>query len=532
VSVDRLVDDLWGESPPPTAAKIVRNSVSLLRRQLGDRLVTEPPGYLLRVEADELDSERLENAVRSGDLGKLNKALASWRGPPLKQFAYEPFAQEEISRLEDLRLAAFEAQVEAQLELGWHREAVQQLEALVREYPLRERLCGLLMLALYRSGEQAKALEAYRELRRRLDEELGIEPGPALRELERKILNQDQSLAAPPPAQKLDKPRSRSRALRVVVAVALVVLVAASSAAFVVTRHSRDGLGQIHPNYVGLIDPKTNQIVAELPVGIRPGPVAAGAGSVWVGNLDDRDLTRIDSQRRTIVGTISLANRTPTGLAVGAGGVWVAHGLRGELSLVERHFGGRKTITVTAHPVGALGSVAIGAASVWAAYGDSTLARILPTPVRVSGSVLTGTSPAAVTVGGGAVWVANSGDATVQRFIPPTFEEGPIPPVIPVGRQPAALAYGEGALWVACRGDDIVERLDPRTGSVVTIPVGDAPAALTVGANAIWVANSGNGTVSSIDPAKRRVVRTIDVGNHPAGVVFADGLLWVTSQGQ
>jgi YVTN family beta-propeller protein len=256
----------------------------------------------------------------------------------------------------------------------------------------------------------------------------------------------------------------------------------------------------------------------------------AGAGSVWVGNLDDRNLTRIDSRRRTTVGTIELGNRTPTGLAVGAGSVWVAHGLRGQLSRVETEFGGRKTIAVTARPLGSLGSVALGAGYAWAAYGDSTLARILPRMVRVSGSVLSGASPAAVTVGRGAVWVANSGEATVQRFDPDTFEEGPIPPTFNVGRHPTALSYAEGALWVACRGDDVVERLDPRTNSLITIPVGDAPVALAVGAGAIWAANSGDGTISRIDPEKNRVVRTIDVGNAPAGLAFADDLVWVASE--
>jgi YVTN family beta-propeller protein len=532
VSVDRLVDELWGESPPPTAAKIVRNSVSLLRRQLGERLVTKPPGYRLYIERGELDSERLEAAVQSGDLEELNEALALWRGPPLAQFAYEPFAQEEISRLEELRLAAIEAQVEAQLEQGRHREALGQLEALVREYPLRERLCGQLMLAHYRSGEQAKALETYRQIRRRLDEELGIEPGPPLRKLERKILNQDESLAAPVVAR-TEMPPARRRALWVVVVGTLVLLAAAASAAFVATRHSGHGLGQIRPNHVGLIDPKTNEVVAEIPVGIRPGPVAAGAGSVWVGNLVDRDLTRIDPRRRMAIGTISLGNRTPTGLAVGAGFVWVAHGLRGELTRVEPEFGGLERIQVATRPLGApLGSVAIGTPYVWAAYGDSTLARIEPGSLRRSGSALTGTSPAAVVVGGGAIWVANSGEATVQRFDPSTFEEGPIPPRIHVGRQPSALAYWDGAVWIACRGDDVVERLDPRTNSLVPIPVGDAPVALAVGAGAVWVTNSADGTVSRIDPATKRVVRTIEVGNRPGGMAFADSVVWVASQGR
>jgi YVTN family beta-propeller protein len=530
VSVDRLVDELWRESPPPTAAKIVRNSVSLLRRELGDRLVTRPPGYLLRVEEGELDSERLERAVRSGDLESLTQALDLWRGPPLSQFAYESFAQDEIARLEELRLAAVELRVDAELALGRHAGVLAELEALVRQHPLRERLYGQLMLALYRSGRQSDALEAYRQARRSLDEQLGIEPGPALRELERKILNQDDSLVAPMRAPARASPERR-RGLTLVVAGAAVLLAAALAAALLATRDSARGLSQIPANRVGVIDPETNAIVAEIPVGIRPGPIVAGPRAVWVGNLQDRNLTRIDPRQRSATGAISLDNRTPTGVAVGADGVWVAHGLRGELSRVESQFGEvTQTIAVTARPYGApTGSVAVGAGYVWTVYGDSTLARIQPTAVRVAGSVLAGASPAAVVVGGGAVWVANAGDATVQRFDPSTFEEGPVR-TISVGRQPVGIAYGEGAVWVVSRGDDVVTRIDPGTNSVLTVRVGDAPAAVAVGAGAVWVANSGDGTVSRIDTGTTEVVETIDVGNAPAGIAFADDVVWVAAQ--
>jgi YVTN family beta-propeller protein len=531
VSVDRLIDELWGESPPPTAAKIVRNSVSLLRRELGDRLVTQPPGYLLRVEQDELDSERLERALESGDLERLTEALGLWRGPPLSQLAYEQFAQQEIARLEELRLAAVEASVEAQLGLGRHADVIGELEVLVRQHPLRERLSGQLILALYRSGQQVKALEAYRHVRRSLDEQLGIQPGPALRDLERRILNQDESLAAPPAAHP-PRPSGRPRGLALVVAGALVLLVAAVAAAFLATRDSAHGLSVIQPNHVGMIDPKTNAFVAEIPVGIRPGPIAVGAGSVWVGNLEDRNMTRVDPRRRMAVAAISLGSRTPTGLAVGAGAVWVAHGLSGELSRVDAEFGQvTKTVTVTARPYGAsTGSVAVGAGHVWAAFGDSTLARVQPTTARVSGSVLAGSNPAAVVVGAGAVWVANSGGATVQRFDPNTFEEGPIRPTISVAGQPSGMAYGDRALWIACRADDVVTRVDPSTNSAITIHVGDAPGAVAVSPGAVWVANSDDGTISRIDTHTNEVVRTIEVGGTPSGITYADGLVWVSVQ--
>jgi YVTN family beta-propeller protein len=522
VSTDRLIEALWGERAPGTAHKAVQVHVSQLRKALGkDRIVTRTPGYQVIVEPGELDLERFETLV---SVGNLEGALALWRGEPLADLAYESFAQVEIARLEELHVATVEDRIDADLERGRHAAVVGELDGLVRKHPLRERLYGQLMLALYRSGRQAEALDAYHEARRRLDEQLGIEPGPALRELERGILNQDEALRTPPAIATGFSIRRRRLALPIA-AFVLASLVAA--AGFLATRNSSGGLSEVGPNEVGIIDPATNEIVAAIPVGIRPGPVAAGAGSVWVGNLQDRTLTRIDPRNRSATATLSLGNRTPTGLSVGAGAVWVAHGLRGELSRVQPQFSQVKTITVTGRS--ATGSVAAGARYVWTAYGDSTLARIDSTGMRPSGSVLTDAVPSAVVVGGGNVWVANFGQATVQRFDPTTFEEGDVG-TITVGRRPAAMAYGEGALWVANRGDDAVSRIDPSTTSVFSIRVGEEPVAVAVGAGAVWVANSGDGTVSRIDPSTNEVVRTIDFGSAPAGIAVADGLVWVTVQ--
>ena len=210
VSSDRLIDQLWGEAPPETAPKGLQGYVSGLRKALDlarddEVVVTRPPGYAIQLEAEQLDLSRFERlraqaraALGAGEAGEacaaLREALALWRGPPLADVAYESFAQTEIDRLEELRLAALEERIEADLALGRHGDVVPELEALSRRHPLRERLRGLLMMALYRSGRQAEALEVYREGRRGLTEELGIEPGRELRELERAILTQDASL--------------------------------------------------------------------------------------------------------------------------------------------------------------------------------------------------------------------------------------------------------------------------------------------------------------------------------------------------
>src|SRR5262245_7323083 len=199
VSTDRLIDELWGQQPPRAAANTVQYYVSQLRKALGsDRIVTQQPGYRIRVEPGELDLERFEALVDRGGAGELREALRLWRGQALADFADETFAQPEIRRLEELRLAALEKRIDADLALGRHTELVGELEALVGEFPLRERLRQQLMLALYRSGRQADALEAYQSARRTLAEQLGLEPSPPLQELERAILRQDRSLAPVP----------------------------------------------------------------------------------------------------------------------------------------------------------------------------------------------------------------------------------------------------------------------------------------------------------------------------------------------
>jgi class 3 adenylate cyclase/DNA-binding winged helix-turn-helix (wHTH) protein len=208
---DRMIDELWGEHAPAAAAKTLQVHISRLRKALGgsgDLLVTRGHGYELQLDPERLDAHRFERLVTTGrnelEAGRpepataaLEQALSLWRGPPLADLAYEQFVQGEAARLEDLRAAAIERLIEAKLMLGRHAEVIGRLETLVEEHPYREGLRAQLMLALYRSDRQADALQAYQNARRQLVEELGIEPGERLRELERAILAQDPALAAP-----------------------------------------------------------------------------------------------------------------------------------------------------------------------------------------------------------------------------------------------------------------------------------------------------------------------------------------------
>ena len=207
VSSDRLMEELWGASQPAAGATALRVRVSQLRKALragGDVLVTRPPGYALLVPRDGLDLWRFERGLDEGEralasdpqraLDALSQALAEWRGRPLVDVAYAPFAQAAVVRLEELRASALELRIEAELALGHHVRLIAELQGLTSEHPLRERLWAQLMTALYRDGRQADALAAYRTARERLVEEIGIEPGPELKTLEARILAQDPDL--------------------------------------------------------------------------------------------------------------------------------------------------------------------------------------------------------------------------------------------------------------------------------------------------------------------------------------------------
>ena len=204
ISTDRLIDEVWGPTPPKTAGASLQNYVSRLRKAIGAELiVSQPAGYVLRVDPEQFDLtrfERLTAEARGAEprarAEKLRAALALWRGPALEDLAFEPFARDEVGRLEEARLAALEQRIDADLELGSAGGLVGELEQLVEQHPLRERFRAQLMLALYRAGRQAEALEAYQEARRVLMDELGLEPSEELRALQQAILQQDASLGA------------------------------------------------------------------------------------------------------------------------------------------------------------------------------------------------------------------------------------------------------------------------------------------------------------------------------------------------
>ena len=554
VSADRLIDGIWGEQLPPTALKTLQGYISRVRKVLGNGdqespgssngvLVTRGHGYLLQVEPGELDLDRFRGLVEDGRealahgnpdraAGLLRSALALWRGPPLGEFAYESFAQPAIGQLEELHLEALEERLEADLASGHDRQLVGELTALVERNPLRERLRAHLMLALYRSGRQAEALRVYQDYRRALSDELGLDPSPALHQLEESILNRDPSLEAPAasaPGQAASGVPTWRRAtagrrwLRLALAgsavVALVGAVVASSGG------GARRLSLIAADSVGAISPARDKISAVVPVGSAPSGMAAGEGAVWLTNYNDAAVSRIDPATHSVQ-TIPVAS-TPSAIAVGAGAVWVANTFRGTVSRIEPDptaYGIVQTIPVGNGPSG----VAVGYGSVWVTNSsDGTLSRIDAVSGNVAHTIRLGGGATDVAAGLDAVWVSDEANGRVLQINPYTNQ---VSGMVNVGAGPTAITVGDGSVWVANSLDGTVSRINPQTNQILaTIPVGDGPNTIAAGMGGVWVANEYAGSVSRIDPTTD-TARTITVGNRPQGVAVAGGLVWVGAQ--
>jgi YVTN family beta-propeller protein len=321
--------------------------------------------------------------------------------------------------------------------------------------------------------------------------------------------------------------RRRPARLFLLIGLGLPLTAAIALAAVLLTR--ADGGITVPPNAVGVIDPSSMEVVAQVPVGNAPGPIAVGEGAVWVANEQDRTLSRIDPRARRVVKTIPLEAR-PTGVAVGAGAVWVAHGLTGEVSRVEPDLNEAQKIEVlAAPPLGGwkMGAVAVGFGSVWFVWGDSIVSRIEPGTNRVvSPAAYAGSGPVAISTGEGAVWVLNRGENTVFRINPRT---NGIDRTITVSGRPAGIAVGADAVWVTDSEGHLLARISPLENSAATTPVpGKGPEGVAVGFGRVWVAESGSSSVSAIDPVTREVEATVRVGNRPQGITAGEGAVWTS----
>jgi YVTN family beta-propeller protein len=541
-SFDRLADLLWDESPPESAPKMIQIYVSRLRRTLataeghGQRLVTQAGGYLLRVDSDELDLDHFERlrsegreALTAGDsiaaTVRLREALSLWRGPPLSGIAEARFLEQERERLAELRLGALEERIEAELSLGEGPALVDELQALVRDQPLRERSAGQLMLALYRSGRQAEALAIYKRTRDRLVDELGIEPERPLRELERSILRQDASLDSLLRVQTADPGRApavRPRPLlkrKVAVAAGTTAIVAAAAVAIALGGNERTQI-RLAADSIAVI--RAGRLASQASVGAAPTGIAAGPDAIWIASAGADSVARLDPKTFELRQVIAVGNG-PSGIALGRDAVWVTNGLAGKVSRIDPKANKVvQTIRVGNGPA----AIAYGLGSVWVANRtDQTVTRIDPRTGDVLDTVAAGTDAAAIAAGDGAVWVVDQARGRVVRL-----EPGFIEPVltINVGNGPSAIALGAGSLWVANTLDSTVSRIDPGSNRVTAaVQVGAGPTALTVASDGIWVANEFDDTLSRINPQTNRVDRTIRLGARPAGTVASAGAVLV-----
>jgi DNA-binding SARP family transcriptional activator/ABC-type branched-subunit amino acid transport system substrate-binding protein/DNA-binding beta-propeller fold protein YncE len=562
VSVDRLIDLIWGESPPGTAATALHGHVSQLRKLLEpgrepgappEVLVTLDPGYVLRIQPEQLDLERFSGLVASARAAQadgrpaeasetLASALALWRGPPLSDLENEPFAQAELPRLVELQLAAIEERFDAELALGREHELISEIEGHISRHPMRERPRGQLMLALYRAGRQAEALRAYQSARRMLVEDVGIEPGSELRRLERAILEQDPALdlATRPPASApapSSNPPRRDRH-RVAGAGAAALLVAAVLLAVALGRGSHDpsAAAVVRANSVVAIDLETGRLTDVVALGGTPTSVSVADRAVWALDADRQVVSRIDPRTHAVrtFGTGSV----PTDLAAGAGALWVANGKRSgaqfvgplatTVSAIDRDSGAiRSTVKLPRAP-GATSNanashIAVTPGAVWVVNPDFSVSNIDPRNGEIASTDRT-VDAVAVAAGEDAVWALEERDSLVR------LDGGAGSRRVRLATNGlSGLAVGEGAVWATSPYDGILWRVDPTPRLVErTIAVGVGASAVTVGGGAVWVDNALRGTVSQVDPASNRVERTIDLGGTPRSAAVGAGRLWVT----
>jgi len=497
VSRHELIDGLWGDQPPASASRTIDSHVSRLRAALGaDRIERREPGFVVRVEPGELDAARFErlfehgrSSLVAGDpqaaVDCFDEGLSLWRSRALADLLDEPFGRAAGERLEERHLLCREERFDALLSLGRGAELVGELESCVAEHPYRDRLLGQLMLALYRSGRQADALAAYQRGRRLLATELGLEPGPQLRELERRILEHDPTLQTTVPPAAATRTRRATR--RAVVGIAAVLACAAIVAMLVVVLDRGGSTALAKTSSSTLVEVNSSAEAVGNPAALpdAPAAAAAGAGSVWLAEPDTGEVVRVDESSKNV-------ERIPVG--------------------------------------GSPGAIAFGGGSAWvASVGGGTVYRIDPGTDRVSGSVPLGTAHAdAIAYGLGGLWIADSTDNDLLRVDP---RDDLVTKPYALAVHPTALAIGAGGIWVADYLADTVTEVDPRTGlSMTPVHVGAGPSQLAIADDYVWSANSGDNTVSKIDPTSDTETRIIPVGQDPETLAATAGAIWVGNQ--
>ena len=568
VSREQLIDELLDDARPETADHTLRVQVSRLRSVVDrpgavePRLVRQAPGYRLRVDSGELDLDVFEEllaqahqASRNGDhelaSRTLREAEALWRGRPLADLDSKPFAQIECERLAEMRLVAAEDRIDAELSMGYHCRLVPELERMVAEHPLRERVRGQAMLALYRSGRQADALAAYRTGRARLVDQLGVEPGPALRRLERAILRQDAALdlaesvssrpsdepaadprvvadepaivapsARAPAFGRRDRIRRRAVVAVAVATVALVVILAATGMAPDRDHALRPGRS-LSGNGVALLSSADGAIRATVPLRAAPSDMMAGFGSLWVTEGRAGDVVRIDPNTHRVLARIPLGV-TPSRIVAGAGAVWVLDPVSHTASAIDP---ATDTVAQTIAVASGATDVAFDAGSLWVLDRRSGMvSRFDPGTGLRRTTVGVGGHPSSLTTIGDNIWVTDDTQGLVHRIDP---HRANVTQTLRVGGAPAAIAATSAGIWVVDRLAATVSRLS-FNGRAVASPVGlgGAPSTLATAGGTLWVGDERHGIVLGLDPRTLSVRNRVHVGGGISSLATDQGL-WV-----
>ena len=555
VSRDRLVDGIWGDRPPATAAHTLETYISRLRKALhqdghAERLLTRQPGYLLRVEDGEFDLQQLEAQIDQGRRAlaaddpeaaceHLTRGLALFRGAPLEDLAYAPFAQAEVGRLDELRATALEQRVDADLALGRHADLIGELESLVADYPLREHAWGQLMLAEYRSGRQGEALATFDHARHKLADELGINPGQSLQQLHQRILRQDPALrlsqttseakhVAPTSLQSSTSPRGHAlgRRTRLLLAATGVVAVAAITAGLLSTRGaSRAGTvaSLTTPNSVAVIDSRTGRFVSDVPIHDSADALAYGYGAIWA--VTDGGVRRINVSSHAVTDIPVATNY----LAIGAGAAWVSVSDAPEVVRIDPTYGTR-TIKLPTNDFPAdwggtntPGGLVVADGSLWVAQGARFVRKINPATGKVDHTI-TVLGAEHLAADGNAVYVDGLGQ--VQRLNPATDTVAWKAPF--TRPEITSIAAAGGFVWLTTSADSGVIKLNADTGQPAgTIPISGGAERVVAGDDSVWVSNERAGTVTRIDTSTdaKTVLAT---GHSPFGMATQGHRLWVS----
>ena len=536
LSVDRIVDAIWGESPPSSAREMIRIYVGRLRRQLGEQAIPRRGGgYALELTQEAVDRFQFEQLRRHGTRSLeqgdaptaarlLTEALAIWRGAPLGGIERAAFVDEEVRRLEELRLATIEERFEAELTLGRPAELIPELDWLVTEHPYRERLRGQLMQALYQSGRQTEALERYRAGRSLLVDELGIEPGVELQRLEQAILRQDETLDLAQRPSRAEPARPIRQRRRWLILAPVMLAIAAAIAVLTWPGGNAAPLRTLPSNSLGEIDARTGTILARAPIGGVPGPIASDRTNVWVADGEHRVLYELDPVTLRTRHTIGLAQPAYS-LVVGAGSVWVGNGFDGTLTRIDSSASASPPFKPEPRSTGRL-ALAFDAAALWVGSQDGALTRLDPRDERLIVRIGGVADPEAVAAAPNAVWVAQATRTALARIDPATNR---LTHSLPIGGFASSIAIGAGAVWATSPADGHLWRIDPQHNDVTaSIAIPSQPSRVVIAGGYVWVASGSTGTLFRINPQTDRIAQTINL-RRPLGDLAATGdRLWVS----